>query len=686
MRHRARVLALFTLSLAATSTGCELVVLDERTSTDRCDNTCVTADDGTCDLACASGTDCHDCGPPAGSGFRVGRFVDTNVEGLVYERLDGAGAMVDGPGHTGPLGQFIYRPGERVAFRAGPIVLGEARAGAVVTVQQLAGEGVTCADLSVTDRARLLLALDHDLDVSNGIQIGEETERSLYEWAGGQTMRVRPEYGADAFENTVIALLAALADGRSLASRLEAADHVGRSLSPPEPRLTATLDAYSAECERMTVVTGAADSIFGASPPVSTNECSTGGLRGLSTQIAQAYEEANADPRLDLVNISCFPGVILNDNSARELPYLLRPAAEALYAALEGTTNTLRINSALRTLPQQYALKNGCETSGTPVATPGSSNHEHGLAIDVQDIPERGGDRFWLDRLEASCFHRPLPTSDPVHFELSDTRPGCTSVPDVRADFIRAFQTLANAHGESIPSGELGTFGSQTEGALIFAPIDGYPTGWAGSPRTLRVFRGEDIVVLDVPLLDAAEPTGPHTSEPIVVEGGTHALRVVPMRENGLFGEPLATTSVTVEPCEEPPEDECVEDCAAGMACVDGNCVMEGMLRITLRWSAATDLDLHVREPDGAHVFYNARSGTDAMLDHDNTTGGAGSVENVFFTALTGPITYWVVNYDGDAVGDYTLEVVRGGATVDSTSGTIPATAGAMSSERTFIP
>lgn len=44
-----------------------------------------------------------------------------------------------------------------------------------------------------------------------------------------------------------------------------------------------------------------------------------------------------------------------------------------------------------------------------------------------------------------------------------------------------------------------------------------------------------------------------------------------------------------------------------------------GFFTVTSTWNGLGDVDLHVIEPDGSHVFYNTRSGVTGYLDVDNT-------------------------------------------------------------------
>ena len=73
--------------------------------------------------------------------------------------------------------------------------------------------------------------------------------------------------------------------------------------------------------------------------------------------------------------------------------------------------------------------------------------------------------------------------------------------------------------------------------------------------------------------------------------------------------------------------------------------VQDGIITATLTWGAQPDVDLHVFEPSGAHVFYGNFQGVSGYLDLDDTTGYGPEHYYVACTALsTG--TYSVgVNY-----------------------------------------
>jgi hypothetical protein len=93
----------------------------------------------------------------------------------------------------------------------------------------------------------------------------------------------------------------------------------------------------------------------------------------------------------------------------------LAPAMLAALARADGMLGSpVRVVSGLRTRAEQEALWDGRGTNPYPVARPGTSDHERGLAIDVAraDVAEL---RTVADDA-GLC--QPLPRTDPVHFVL----------------------------------------------------------------------------------------------------------------------------------------------------------------------------------------------------------------------------------------------------------------------------
>jgi len=72
--------------------------------------------------------------------------------------------------------------------------------------------------------------------------------------------------------------------------------------------------------------------------------------------------------------------------------------------------------------------------------------------------------------------------------------------------------------------------------------------------------------------------------------------------------------------------------------------VGSGPISVTLTWGDQPDVDLHVFEPDGSHVYYAALQGTSGYLDYDDVTS-------------FGPEHYYVVSCDTLAAGTYRVGV-----------------------------
>lgn len=79
-----------------------------------------------------------------------------------------------------------------------------------------------------------------------------------------------------------------------------------------------------------------------------------------------------------------------------------------------------------------------------------------------------------------------------------------------------------------------------------------------------------------------------------------------------------------------------------------------GDLQVTLTWNTGVDMDLHVIEPNGTHVYYAARNGVTARLDVDDVNGFG--PENIF------------VGASGAQAGTYQIYLVHFSGAVPTTS------------------
>lgn len=190
--------------------------------------------------------------------------------------------------------------------------------------------------------------------------------------------------------------------------------------------------------------------------------CTTSVVKGLSTQL---LDEVQCMRPGTFTSIEGLPGFELG---AAVFPWLQTPAREALVAAQKQRGATMAINSALRTLPQQFLLyrwykANRCGIS--LAAAPGKSNHESALAVDIQD------NAAWREVMAAHDFVW-LGASDPVHFDFE----GEGRI-DIGGLSVLAFQRLWNRNHPEDRIEEDSEYGPATEERLAKAPVGGFPRG-----------------------------------------------------------------------------------------------------------------------------------------------------------------------------------------------------------------
>jgi hypothetical protein len=206
------------------------------------------------------------------------------------------------------------------------------------------------------------------------------------------------------------------------------------------------------------------ESVTGATVEnAAASSCSTSSVKGLSKQIIAEARCMNGDSFVaitDLGNVSWGTAVF---------PYLEKPARDKLISALKANPGkTMTINSALRTVAQQYVLYRWYQTGRCGIslaAKPGSSNHETGLALDVSQYST------WKPILTNYGF-KWLGSSDPVHFDYVGT--GAVSFKGLD---VKAFQRLWNRNHPTDKIDTDGVWGPQTEARMKKSPAGGFATG-----------------------------------------------------------------------------------------------------------------------------------------------------------------------------------------------------------------
>ncbi len=188
--------------------------------------------------------------------------------------------------------------------------------------------------------------------------------------------------------------------------------------------------------------------------------CNTGLIKGLNQQIIDTMNSIQPNTLVSFADLNVD---ILGDQIH---PYLHAQARAALQRAIAERGVTLIVNSAYRTMAQQYLLRRQFELGlcGIPAAAqPGTSNHESGLALDIEDP------YGWQPFLERHQW-RHLGAFDPPHFDYL--------LPSAQQNLgrlsIQAFQRLWNQHNPTDAIAEDGLFGPATAARLEASPIEGF--------------------------------------------------------------------------------------------------------------------------------------------------------------------------------------------------------------------
>ncbi len=226
-----------------------------------------------------------------------------------------------------------------------------------------------------------------------------------------------------------------------------------------------SVDAYSSSDAGMPTCFeppfGTSDEGLTIDEAVAGGGCSTAVVRPLSEQLIEELEclEPGTMARIDGI-----PGLELGSAA---LPWLQSPAAAGLARAIEDGPGSLSVNSTLRTLPQQLMLYRWYRAGLcgiTLAASPGTSPHESGLAIDTSEYSA------WRSALEGNGW-RWLGSGDPPHYDY--TAAG-VSLPGLS---VRAFQRLWNRNHPDDMIAEDGDYGPMTEARLRMSPAEGFPIG-----------------------------------------------------------------------------------------------------------------------------------------------------------------------------------------------------------------
>ncbi|AFY71502.1 Peptidoglycan-binding domain 1 protein [Thalassoporum mexicanum PCC 7367] len=212
--------------------------------------------------------------------------------------------------------------------------------------------------------------------------------------------------------------------------------------------------------------------------------CDTGQIRGLSLQIIAVMNTLVTNV---LVN---FDDLNVDVNGDQINPFVQPAAKESLRLAINKRGTKLVVNSAFRTVAQQYLLRRQFELGLCGIfaaARPGFSNHEGGLALDIQDP------QGWRPFLEQHSWYW-LGAFDPPHFDYQFR---AASRQDLGIVGVKAFQRLWNQNNPTDQIAEDGIYGAQTGARIANSPAEGFG---AAPIRTLGLaeprMEGDDVKAL----------------------------------------------------------------------------------------------------------------------------------------------------------------------------------------------
>ena len=198
--------------------------------------------------------------------------------------------------------------------------------------------------------------------------------------------------------------------------------------------------------------------------------CSTAPLRPLDDQIVNLLlATVNTPEETNLVRCDDIPGVNLVGNST--IPLLQPAARESLRQVMEQVGRELSLFHAYRTVAQQFVLlqwriHGRCDI--TSARRPGTSDHERGIAIDLDSH-----DHFstWKHALET---HGWVWAGDGDRGHFSFHGPGVN--PNVITESVRSFQRLWNLNNPDDLIDDDGVYGDiETGPRLLLSPIEGFP-------------------------------------------------------------------------------------------------------------------------------------------------------------------------------------------------------------------
>jgi Putative peptidoglycan binding domain/D-alanyl-D-alanine carboxypeptidase len=190
----------------------------------------------------------------------------------------------------------------------------------------------------------------------------------------------------------------------------------------------------------------------------------TSAVAGLSRQIIAQTNAIFGNVLIDFSNLANNTGLVLPTGG--QMNPVLQPGAKASLRAVlaANPSRGMNVNSAYRTVAQQHVLYQ-LYVRNTGIidlaARPGFSNHEDGMALDIQQW------QAWKSDLENNDW-RWQGGNDPVHFSY---RFGNNNVGEMG---VKGFQSLWNKYNPQDQIDVDGDFGAQTAARMNNSPAKGF--------------------------------------------------------------------------------------------------------------------------------------------------------------------------------------------------------------------
>jgi hypothetical protein len=205
-------------------------------------------------------------------------------------------------------------------------------------------------------------------------------------------------------------------------------------------------------------------------------------------------------------------------------------------------------------------------------------------------------------------------------------------------------------------------------------------------PGCIVESRARGTLYLPEPTVNAqiTVPSPPPQQTSVVVQPQATAVAVQPQQSAVVVQAQVQVPQgvvVVQAQCAQGAPEQCngIDDNCNGV--IDEGCgYQSGAIQITAAWNSASDIDLHVTDPMGEHIYYGDRqSNSGGVLDHDANAGCSvqpPTVENVYWSTPAPPRgTYQVRVHAFSMCGSYqtpvTLSISVGGRVIGTYSYTM---------------